>query len=70
MNSTIAGKAMPKHTSGMWTASDSACIWRACEQVFLVDRPAEGAVDHALSFRSRPSASAGKSGTETTPPAC
>ncbi len=29
MNSTIAGKAIPKHTSGMWTASDSACICRA-----------------------------------------
>ncbi len=29
MNSTIAGKAMPKQTSGMCTANESACIWRA-----------------------------------------
>jgi hypothetical protein len=27
--STIAGNAMPKQTSGMWTPSESACIWRA-----------------------------------------
>jgi hypothetical protein len=27
--STIAGNAIPKHTSGMWTANESACIWRA-----------------------------------------
>src|SRR3954447_19794742 len=25
----MAGKATPKQTSGMWTAKDSACIWRA-----------------------------------------
>src|SRR4051812_6165173 len=29
MNRNIAGKAIPKHTIGMWTASESACIWRA-----------------------------------------
>jgi hypothetical protein len=29
MSSTITGKAMPKHTSGMWTVSDNACIRRA-----------------------------------------
>ena len=29
MNRTITGNAMPKHTSGMCTANDSACIWRA-----------------------------------------
>jgi hypothetical protein len=28
-NSTSTGNAMPKHTSGMCTASDSACICRA-----------------------------------------
>ena len=28
-NSTITGNAIPKHTSGMCTANDSACIWRA-----------------------------------------
>ena len=28
-NRTSAGKAMPKQTSGMCTASESACIWRA-----------------------------------------
>ena len=28
-NRTRTGKAMPKHTSGMCTASESACIWRA-----------------------------------------
>ena len=28
-NSTITGNAIPKHTSGMWTAKESACIWRA-----------------------------------------
>src|SRR3954447_4979373 len=28
-NSTITGKAIPKHTSGIWTPSDSACICRA-----------------------------------------
>ena len=32
-NMTIAGKAMPKHTSGMWTENDSACICRASSQV-------------------------------------
>ena len=25
----MAGKAIPKHTIGMCTAKDSACIWRA-----------------------------------------
>src|SRR5579862_7353929 len=30
--STSAGKAMPKQTSGMWTANDSACICRACSR--------------------------------------
>jgi hypothetical protein len=29
MSSTITGKAMPKHTSGMWAVNDSACICRA-----------------------------------------
>ena len=29
MTSTITGNAIPKHTSGMCTANDSACIWRA-----------------------------------------
>src|SRR4051812_8699062 len=29
MNSTSAGNAIPKQTSGMWTANESACIWRA-----------------------------------------
>ena len=29
MNRNIAGKAIPKHTIGMCTASDSACICRA-----------------------------------------
>ena len=28
-NRTIAGKAIPKATSGMCTMNDSACIWRA-----------------------------------------
>jgi hypothetical protein len=28
-NRTITGNAIPKHTSGMCTASDSACICRA-----------------------------------------
>ena len=27
--STNAGKAIPKQTSGMWTANESACICRA-----------------------------------------
>ena len=27
-----AGNAIPKQTSGMWTANDSACIWRAWER--------------------------------------
>ena len=29
MSRTITGKAMPKHTSGMWAVKDSACICRA-----------------------------------------
>ena len=29
MTSTMSGKAIPKHTRGMCTANDSACIWRA-----------------------------------------
>jgi hypothetical protein len=29
MNSTIAGNEIPKQTTGMWTPSESACIWRA-----------------------------------------
>ena len=29
MNSTIAGNAIPKQTSGMCTANDRACICRA-----------------------------------------
>ncbi len=29
MKRTIAGNEIPKQTSGMWTPSDSACIWRA-----------------------------------------
>ena len=33
----MLGNAIPKQTSGMWTANDSACIWRACEQVLLLD---------------------------------
>ena len=28
-NRTIAGNAIPKQTSGMWTANESACICRA-----------------------------------------
>ncbi len=31
-NSTIAGNAMPKQTSGMCTANDRACICRACSR--------------------------------------
>ncbi len=31
-NSTIAGKAMPKQTSGMCTENDRACICRACSR--------------------------------------
>ena len=29
MSSTITGKAMPKHTSGIWAVNDNACICRA-----------------------------------------
>src|SRR5215217_4756739 len=31
-NRNMAGNAIPKHTSGMWTPSESACIWRACSR--------------------------------------
>ena len=31
-NTTSAGNATPKQTSGMWTANDSACICRASDR--------------------------------------
>ena len=31
-NTIISGNAIPKQTSGMCTANDSAYIWRACKR--------------------------------------
>src|SRR5262245_58098015 len=44
----MAGKAIPKHTIGMCTASESACIWRASSRSAAASTASEATLAHPM----------------------